>query len=74
MGVFREVFIDGKLAEIIYADPYYKSYFGFNFIIENSYLLNKKIFVGIKLYLNEYMFGDGSNRIPGAMLKLGYKL
>ena len=74
MSVERIIYVNGQVTDIIYDDPEYRTNYGFNFIIEYSYLLTQKILAGFKLYLSEYRFGDGSDRIIGAMLKIGYKL
>jgi hypothetical protein len=48
-----------------------RSSFGFNVIIENSYLLNDKYMIGLKIFSQPYFNGDINS---GMMLKLGIKL
>ena len=44
---------------------------GFNVIIENSYLLTDRFFIGLKLFTQPYSNGDINT---GALLKLGLKI
>ena len=45
--------------------------FGYNVIIENSYLLNNKFLIGLKLFSQPYFNGDINS---GLLLKLGLKI
>lgn len=45
--------------------------FGFNIIIESSYSLTNKVFLGIKLFTQPYFNSDINS---GVMLKLGFKV
>ena len=45
--------------------------FGYSFIIENSYLLTDRLFVGLKLFTQPYFNGDINS---GLLFKLGFKI
>lgn len=47
-----------------------RSAFGFNIILEDSYLLSRKLLLGIKLFTQSYYHDDINT---GVLVKLGYK-
>jgi hypothetical protein len=61
---------NGVLVDLDYSFDKRKS-FGYNIIIENSYLLNNRILIGLKLFTQPYFNGDINT---GILLKLGLKI
>ncbi len=65
-----KLWVNGVLVDADYGFEKRNS-FGFNLIIENTYLLTDKFMVGLKLFTQPYLNGDINS---GAMLKLGFKI
>jgi len=61
---------DGVLVDIDYEFDNRNS-FGFNVIIENTYLFTDKFLIGFKLFTQPYYNGDINS---GALLKLGFRI
>lgn len=60
----------GQLIDIDYAFDERNS-FGYNIIIENSYLLTNRFLIGVKLFTQPYFNGDINS---GVLLKLGMNI
>lgn len=60
-------------AEATKHHSYKNSSFGFNFSVENSYMLTNRFFIGIKAFAEPYL-KETINTNYGAILKLGVKL
>jgi hypothetical protein len=63
-------YINGQLVNIDYTFENRIS-FGYNIVIENSYLLTDRFLIGIKLFSQPYFNGDKNS---GILLKLGLKI
>ncbi len=63
-------YINGQLVDVDYTFEKRNS-FGYNIVIENSYLLTDRFLIGIKLFSQPYFNGDINS---GILLKLGLKI
>lgn len=63
-------YINGQLVDVDYTFEKRNS-FGYNIVIENSYLLTDRFLIGIKLFTQPYFNGDINS---GLLLKFGLKI
>lgn len=70
MAVTRRRYVNGEIVEIEYQHELYRS-FGYNMILENSFRINEKYRLGLKIFITPYFNGDIHS---GLELKCGIKL